>query len=544
MRPGAGAIHAVIVLACLAFGAWPIVTPAVGADIAVERAVDHVEFIAREPHPMGTPAIARVRDYLVATLLDMGLTPETQTVAAPDYYSPPSRTVAVTNVMARIAGTDDDDAVLLMAHYDTVPTTPGANDNAAAVAALLETGRALAEDPPPNDVILLFTDGEEPTPRYGAAAFTDHPWFPDVKLAINFEAIGVGGPSLLVGINGPAQTLAHRLASSTAHPAAFSFLTKTAELIGGDTSDFDVIVEAGIPGYNFAYMRGSSVYHTERDAAPSLHRGGMAHHASLALGVARDFGRLELGGDAGEAVFFTIPGWVVVNYSGAAATASALLALVLLAWVLVDRIRRRESSISRLAAGTGLAAGGGLAAVLATTIIWMGIVAWRDAMGIAESYTWLLLLIAGLIGFSHLIRRRSQRSGSDIAGGVALIWGLLAILTGIWLQSMSYLFVWPAIAAGLVVLARPRTTSRTAKHVALAALTLPTAVLLTPAVDTFFQFAQPRPGNPGSGLPTTIAVPMLVVMLAVGLISSTTSPDRRQAAAADIGAAHVGSPPA
>ena len=46
-----------------------------------------------------------------------------------------------------------------MAHYDTFPTTVGANDNSAAVAAILETGRAILAGPPlRNDVILLFTD--------------------------------------------------------------------------------------------------------------------------------------------------------------------------------------------------------------------------------------------------------------------------------------------------------------------------------------------------------------------------------------------------
>ncbi len=526
MRSSLGAAgSALVVLACLALGVWPILTPAADAGISIERAVDHVEVIAREPHAMGTQAIARVRDYLVATLLDLGLTPETQTVDAPDQFSSPGRTVEVTNVMARIPGTDGDHAVLLMAHYDTVPTTPGANDNAAAVAALLEAGRTLVDDPPPFDVILLFTDGEEPTPRFGAAAFTTHPWFDDVALAANFEAIGQAGPSLLVELNGPAGTLADRLARSTRHPAVFSFLTTTAEVIGGPTSDFDVIDAAGIPGYNFAYMRGSSIYHTEEDEPSSLNVDGMAHHASLALGIARDPGPLQLGQADHRAVFFTIPGRMAVGYGAATAAATAVLAAMLLGWVLVDRIRRRASSVGRLGAGTGLALGGVLGPVLAATLLWMGIVALRGGMGIVEGYLWLVVLGAVLMGFAHLIRRRSRRSGLDIAGGVALIWGLLALLTGFWLPSMSYLFVWPALAAGLVVAARPLITGPAARLIALVALVLPTAVVLTPAVDTFFQFAVPRPGNPGSDLTTTIAIPLLLIVLAVGLIHSATSPD-------------------
>lgn len=524
MRSGVGTVgSALVVLASLALGAWPVLTPAVETDVSVDRAVGHVEVIAQQPHPMGTPAIERVRDYLITTLLEMGLAPDTQTVDAPDYFAPSPGTVEVTNVMARIAGTDSDRALLLMAHYDTDPATPGANDNGAAVAALLEAGRVLADDPPPNDVILLFTDGEEPTPRFGAAAFSDHRWFREVGLAVNFEAIGVAGPSLLVQVNGPASTLADRLARSTRHPASFSFLTWTTELIGGAASDFDVIEGAGIPGYNFAYMRGSSVYHTERDAITSLNRGGMAHQASLALGIARGFGSLSLESDDGEAVFFTIPGWAVVRYGEATAMGSGVLASVVLGWVLLDRIRRKESSIGRLAAGTGLALGGGLGAVSAATIAWLGIAALRGDMGTVEGYAWLLVLVAGLMGFAHLIRQRSRQTGSDIVGGAALIWALLALFTGLWAPSVSYLFVWPAVAAGLVMVAGLLAAGPAAKLIALAVVSLPTAIVLTPAVDSFFQFAVPRPGNPGSQLPTTIAVPLLLTILAVGLVHSATS---------------------
>jgi acetylornithine deacetylase/succinyl-diaminopimelate desuccinylase-like protein len=129
-------------------GITPILAPRAptGDDpgaISVDRALQHVAFIAQEPHVMGTPEIARVRDYLVATLSEMGLEPETMTIETPDYFGTSGGTIEIANVLARIPGTGDGDAVLLMAHYDTVPTTPGANDNAAAVAALLEVGRVL-----------------------------------------------------------------------------------------------------------------------------------------------------------------------------------------------------------------------------------------------------------------------------------------------------------------------------------------------------------------------------------------------------------------
>ena len=108
------------------------------------------------------------------------------------------------NVVARLEGTNDGGkAFLLMAHYDSVSTAPGASDDGAGVASMLETLRALKAGPPlKNDVIFLFTDGEE-RGLLGARAFVDsHPWAEDVGVVLNLEARGNTGPA----IHGPTPT--------------------------------------------------------------------------------------------------------------------------------------------------------------------------------------------------------------------------------------------------------------------------------------------------------------------------------------------------
>ncbi len=73
--------------------------------------------------------------------------------------------------MARLPGRGNTRAFALMGHYDSVRYGPGAADNGASVAALLETARALRAGPPlSNDVLFVFTDGEE-TGLFGAKAF-------------------------------------------------------------------------------------------------------------------------------------------------------------------------------------------------------------------------------------------------------------------------------------------------------------------------------------------------------------------------------------
>jgi Zn-dependent M28 family amino/carboxypeptidase len=67
------------------------------------------------------------------------------------------------NLEIEIAGVDRAAAIVLVgAHYDTVPGSPGADDNASGVAALLEVGRLLAGARPERSLRLVAFVNEEP----------------------------------------------------------------------------------------------------------------------------------------------------------------------------------------------------------------------------------------------------------------------------------------------------------------------------------------------------------------------------------------------
>ena len=157
----------------------------------------HVVAIAQRPHPIGSAEHDRVRDYLVAQLSNLGLDPQIQNATGVGTrYADAGR---VQNILARMpGGQSGGPAVLLVAHYDSVEAGPGAGDDGAGIAAILETVRALrAGGPVAHDVIVLFTDGEE-SDLLGAAAFVrEHPWAKDVAMALNFEARGTTGRSLM-----------------------------------------------------------------------------------------------------------------------------------------------------------------------------------------------------------------------------------------------------------------------------------------------------------------------------------------------------------
>src|SRR5687768_12292191 len=132
---------------------------------SAERAMRHVEQIAQRPHPMGTADHDRVRDYIVGQLSSLGLTPQVQQATA--IGSRDRQAGQVQNILARLPGSaQNGKALLVMVHYDGIEAGPSASDDAAGCAALLETLRALRalNRPLKNDVVALFTDGEESGP--------------------------------------------------------------------------------------------------------------------------------------------------------------------------------------------------------------------------------------------------------------------------------------------------------------------------------------------------------------------------------------------
>lgn len=154
--------------------------------------------IAQKPHPVGSKEHDKVRDYLFKQLTNLGLMPEIQKSNYTVDTKFRTGKSNAENIVARIDGTQKGKVVLLIAHYDSVKEGPGAADNGSSVACILETVRALKSSAQlKNDIIILFSDTEE-IYLNGAAGFVQYnPWFNDVGVAINFEAKGNSGPSIM-----------------------------------------------------------------------------------------------------------------------------------------------------------------------------------------------------------------------------------------------------------------------------------------------------------------------------------------------------------
>lgn len=509
--------------------------------ISTDRAREHIAHIAQEPRPMGSAANAEARSYITEQLTAVGLHPELQTITAPDYFGPPGSTVEVVNVMARIPGTVGSKAVVLMGHYDSVPTTPGANDNAAAVAVILEIGRVLLNGPAPtNDIILLFTDGEEPAPRFGSAAFVaDHRWADDVGFVVNLEAAGGSGPSIVIETNGSSSWIIGGLVEGASDPVAFSFLTETASAIGGIGTDFDSFAAAGIPGVHFAYLRGSPIYHTPDDSFSSVDADSVGHHGSNALGVVRFFGNSDLvePQPTGDDTFFTFLRSQVARYPVGWSLPLVVVAIAVFGVTVAVGVHRENLRVTGIVGSTAAVFGGVVLSVFAVSMVWWFVTGLRTSQVVSESYGYLAAMTLLIVGIWVAVDRYARRrwSAADVLSGTVVVWLVLAVVTGTVLAGMSYVFVWSALGASayLLICAVFPVRAPWLGIVGVVLVATPTLILTVPPIDTFYQMALPRPGNPDSQMIGVIGVVALFAFLGIALIASTmTASDTRASAEA------------
>ncbi len=507
----------------------PLVTPGVPdqagpGSLSVDAVLGHIAHVASEPHPMGSAEIVEVRRYIVDELTNLGLDAELQTVEAPDFFGQPGGTVDVVNVMARIPGTEPSKALLLMAHFDSVPTTPGANDNAVAVGVLLEVGRILTEGSAiANDVILLFTDGEEPFGRFGSSAFVaDHPWMDDVGFVVNLEAAGGSGPSTVAEVSGPGRWVIEGYAGAS-NPVAYSFITEIIALIGDIGTDFDSFRDFGLPGIHFAYMRGSPIYHTMEDSIDNVGAESAAHHGSNVLGVIDAFGDTDLAAvpDSDRGVYFSVGRSSLVRYPVPWAPPIGIAAISLFAVAFVIGWRRGELQPAAALVNAVIVFTAMLAVAIVTALVWGIVAGLRPSMDVLESYVYLISLILLTGGAWSIVWWRRTRIclPDNLVAGTAIVWLVFSALTSVWLPGTSYLFVWTALAASVELMTRGIQLKRNwLRPVGLALVATPMLVLMVPAVDLFFQMSMPRPGNTDSEITAVVGGATLLGFLVIALL--------------------------
>lgn len=418
----------------------------------------HVRALAQRPHPIGSADHARVQAYLIATLTSLGLEPQVQrTTGVATRNSVAAR---VENVLVRVPGRQPGGpAVLLVAHYDGVPAGPAAGDDAAAVAAILETLRALRSSPPlAHDVVALLSDGEE-SGLTGAAAFVrEHPWAKDIAVVLNFEGRGTAGPVQMFE-TGDENLDAVRVLRSAPDATGTSLSVTIYRAFAPNDTDMSELARLAQPGLNFAFLDGAARYHTPSDEVARLEPGSVQHHGELALSLTKAFADGPLPRPrAGDAVFFSVPGLGMVVYPQGLALplAIATTALVLAACLLLRRRQLRwVRDLALGSAGTlaatilGVLVAWGLSRIAERltggTQLWM----WPGSSGV---YGAALALVALAVAAACwiLVRRWASARGAHV--GALLVWAAVLLLATRKLPGASFLLLWPLLAACIAAL--------------------------------------------------------------------------------------------
>jgi hypothetical protein len=430
------------------------------AEFSSGRALPHVRHIAQQPHPTGTMENAAVRDYLLAQLQALGLQPEVQNAFAVNASGPWGNVGNIHNVLVRIPGRTAGKALLLMAHYDSTPTGPGAADDAASVAAILETLRALQAQPAlQNDVFCLFSDGEE-AGLLGASAFVaEHPWTPRVGLVLNFEYRGNSGPFLMFETSPGNGKLIDGFAKAAPHPIGNSLMYEVYKRLPNDT-DLSVFKRVGIPGMNFAAIEGHSSYHTHLDRAELLQEASLQHQGETLLALTQFFGNVPLDDlCAADRVYFDAPGLGLISYPVRWVMSLCVATLLLFIAILVLGLKSGALRMSR----TALAAGEFLlmVALLAggCQLLWLGIRSIHPEYDLLlqgdtyNSHWYLLSFVMLAVGLFALIQsqRRKHIRPMEAAAGAMACWLLALIITGIAWPGASSMFLWPLLPMLLAV---------------------------------------------------------------------------------------------
>ena len=288
-------------------------------EFSTERALIQLKKIAEKPHFTGTEAHKEVREYLIKELEKMGLKVEVQEqVAVNKKWRGATNTK---NILARIKGTGNGKALLLLTHYDSAPhSSYGASDAGSGVVTILEGVRAFIASgrQPLNDVIILITDAEE-LGLLGANAFVNnHPWAKDVGLVVNFEARGSGGPSyMLLETNGGNKKLIEAFNKAhPRHPVGNSLLYSIYKMLPNDT-DLTVFREDGnIDGFNFAFIDDHFDYHTAQDTYDRLDRNTLEQQGEYLMALLNYFSDADLGELTAteDDVFFNFPGTEMIHW--------------------------------------------------------------------------------------------------------------------------------------------------------------------------------------------------------------------------------------
>lgn len=230
-------------------------------------------------------------------------------------------------------------SLLINCHFDSSVQSPGASDDAAGCAIMLEVLRVMTRSPKllKNNIIFLFNGAEENILEASHGFITQHPWAKEVRAFINLEACGAGGRELLFQ-SGPGNPWILEVYSQTVpYPYASSLAQEIFEsgIVPGET-DFRIFRDFGnVSGLDFAWSTNGYVYHTRFDTVYQIPLGSLQRTGDNILALARGIADSHYLPDSdaqnseGSLVFFDFLGAFVIRWPPYVATIVNIIGILI-----------------------------------------------------------------------------------------------------------------------------------------------------------------------------------------------------------------------
>ncbi len=402
-----------------------------GTSFSAARAMADINELGKSAHPIDSVRHDEVRDYLMGRLKGLGLETriQTGTAAASEGRLGGAFILGgdVQNLIGMLPGRDRNaKAVAVMAHYDSVPNSPGAADDGAGVASLLETARAIkAQGVPARDVIFLITDGEEGD-LLGARAFYAHdPLAKHIGAVVNMDARGGGGRAMMFETGHGNGATINVFRHAVRHPSSTSLAVFMYEHMPNGT-DFTVPKNLNIQGINVAFIGRYFDYHAASSTPARLEPGTLQDMGEQVLGMTHALAFAKaLPAKAPDAVYADVFGQFVVAYGPAMGWVILVTAIVLASIAMGVALQRGETGVWEVARG----AVGVLALVIFSAALMFAV---RGGTGLPSGFAAQRPLLAqyglyeialGAFGLGAVLAALGA-----LMHGVKRLWALLAAL--------------------------------------------------------------------------------------------------------------------
>ncbi|MEM7084756.1 MAG: M28 family peptidase [Bacteroidota bacterium] len=430
-------------------------------EFSAERALVPLKEISKAPHFIGNDEHARVREYLIGQLEELGLEPQTQEGFI---YNDWGGLIKPINILARIEGTQPGNSLLIFSHYDSalVPSM-GASDAGSGVVTILESVRAYfaSGKQPKNDIIILFTDAEE-VGLDGADLFVNqHPWAKEVRLALNFEARGSGGPSnmILESNQGNHNIIQGFIDANPDFPVASSLMYSIYKMLPNDTDSTVLREDGDIDGLFFAFIDDHFDYHTANDSYENLDRNTLQHQGSYLLPLLHYFADADISNLKSDKddVYFNVPFLKMVSYPFAWIIPMLVIAVLIFLALVFFGIK--NGKLKSRAVGRGFAA----LLISLTTCGLIGFFGWKLLLQLYPQYneiqhgftynghTYIAFFVVLSIAITFMVYRRF-RLDNIASAYIAPLFFWLLINTGVALYLKGGAFFIIPVFFGLLAL--------------------------------------------------------------------------------------------